>query len=285
MVGKNDKLEKNRSNHQNNTESNDYFNARVSRVVELNHVFVACGIFPSFSMNKANLIIIVDTGTTQKDIKDDWEQIIKIRDKVAHWNGEVKVRKLSISQTAFRLKYEFNMSYREIAMFFNFEIVFVLCQGLGLINDPMEREYNEIIEEFNEYFAYLGYSIDDAKEFAEDAKERLEKASFPWTLGTGPFTATKVREQIREFKRKINNSGITLHKKYDFIFGYMFNSDDREKIYSLYKKTYRINNSDQKLLEKFSRVYSLIYKSIMNSDGIKELSEFPEVGKINSFFP
>ena len=290
MVEKNDNLEKNPKNNQGDKELNDRYNAIVGEVLKLNHVFVVCSILPKFNwkrsnMNRVNLFVFIDSGTTQQDIKDDWQQIIKIRDKVAEYNGEVKVRQLSISQTAFRLKYEFNLGYREIANFFNFEIIVVLSRALGLVSEPTETEYNEIMKEFDDYFVSLGFTIDEAKDNAEYAKEEIEEGRFPWTFGAGPFTEGKIREQVREFKEKIDNSSISLNKTHDFIFGYILDGQDRDKMYSLYKNTYRINNSDQKLLIKFFKVYSLISKSIMNTDVMKLLFEMPEVGKLSSFFP
>lgn len=290
MVGKENMPEKNQTNNQAITELDDYFNARVGEVVKLNHVFVVCSILPRFNWkrsnrNRVNLLILVDSGTTQKDIKDDWQQIIKIRDKVDAYNGVVKVRQLSVSQTAYRLKYEFDMKYVEIANFFNFEIIVVLSQALGLVNEPTETEYDEIMKEFDSYFVSLGYSLDEAKEYAEYAKEEIENGRFPWRFEAGPFTAGNVREQVREFKEKVNDSSISLNKTHDYIFGYIGNSQDRDKMYSLYKITYRINNTDQKLVKKFFKVYSLIVKNIMKTDVMKLLIEMPEVGKLNSFFP
>ena len=290
MVGKDDNLEKNRTNNQGDTELNDYFNARVSKVVKLNHVFVVCSILPRFNIkrsnyNRVNLLILVDPGTTQQDIKDDWKQIIKIRDKVAEYNGIVKVRKLSISQTAFRLKYEFKMSYPEIAKFFNFEIIVVLSRALDLVNEPIENDYDEFMKEFDNYFVSLGYKLDEAKDYAEYAKKEIEKGRFPWRFEAGPFTGGNVREQVREFKEKVIDSSISLNKTHDYIIGYIWNNQDRDNMYSLYKKTYRINDSDQKLLTKFDRVYSLISKNIFKTNIINLLSDMPEVGKLNSFSP
>lgn len=290
MEGKEGMMEKNQTNDQGNSRSNDYFNARVGEVVKLNHVNVVCSILPKYNwkgsnLNKVSLLLLVDSRTTQQDIKDDWQEIIKIRDKVEAFNGVVKVRQLSISQTAYRLKYEFQMTYSEIANFFNFEIIVVLSRALGLVNEPIETEYHYINREINAYFVGLGYTLDGAKIYTDSAKEELEKGRFPWRFETGPFTGDMVREQVREFKRKLDDSTISLNKTLDYIFGFIADRQDRENMYSLYARTYQNNKSDQKLLQKFFKTYSLISEDVVNTEVIKLLSEMPEVGKLNSFFP
>ena len=197
-------------------DKDDFWNSNISNVTKLNHVTMAGCISAALDILVCYPVIIVYPGTTKKDIMDDWWQIKEYRNKFSYIQGVFSKPELAFYQTVYRLNREFNMSYGEIAKFLNFEILVLLCAGIGLVEAPGNTPNVAFwIEIFKKFLVSYGYTIDEAQMFSVDATESLNQGKLPWDLHTGPYIGPKIREIVRAFEKLVNDENMIIDRKAD----------------------------------------------------------------------
>jgi len=262
------------------------WNSKISNISNLGHVIVASCLTAAMDVRDVNLVIFVTPGTTTRDILNDWWQISAIRENVTNAYGKHSYGKLAIHQTAFRLHEELEMSYKEIAEFLNFEILVTLCVGLHLPPSKLNKTTSTSTSSFEAYLTSFGISVDEVKEWAVSASDELSQGKLPWIPELGPITRPKVREKVRQFRKKISDDGFQINRNADRLRDYTEWTYINERIYlrGLCEFAEGFNEKHKKLFNTWHKLREKIFY-IWGSYLTEAYPEPPDVGIINSIFP
>lgn len=264
----------------------DYWNSNISNISTLDNVIVASCVSVATDFRNVNLVLFISPGTTIQEIIDDWWQIKAIRDNISNVFGYLPNSELSFHQAVYRLHEEFNMSYKEIAEFLNYEILIPLCVGIQFVLSENEPLPDSFFRNFEECLISFGVSSDAVNDWAKLAKINLSNDKFPWTPEAGPITRSMVREKVRQFRSKVKEDGLQIDINADKTryFADWVGYHQRKALSRLWNKTYGDQVSYKR---KFRKWYEIREKLFFHSAGINigNRQTPPDVGKIKKFFP
>ncbi len=247
----------------------DYWNANVSNIKELNNVKIASCVCPLLGVSNIYSIIILESGTTQSDILDDWQGILEFREKLKGNYGKLKNPLFSYHQSVYRLHNDFNLSYGEIAKYLNFQILIYLCIDFGLVQLPGMEEPNIFRIFFYQFLMAFGYKTDDADAYYKEVKKDLNNGKFPWKLSKGPIAADTIRDRIKYFNKKVNEENLIIDRTIERLFDPFILMGSWEFLMELYERTYKVTIKEKQLFDKWYDLRNLII-----SDMLLHMKEF-----------
>ena len=263
----------------------DRWNARISKITELEHVLVASFITPEMNIRDINMMIIVLSGTTRQDIIDDWQEISDYQDRLAKSWGKLKKPELAYRQNAFRMHRDYKMGYGNIAKFLNFHILVLLLYGYSLNKVGRKFEADFFIQSFKDHLVAFGYSKEDAKEYFNLANDELKMENFPWRLDNGPFHTMNIRNNLREFVKKDNDGFLILNRSLETLDEYCLHHDIERILIELYRNTFKMNKSDRSTFNKWEKIKKEIIEDFVLNLRENLAPEIPDMSLINLFLP
>jgi len=241
----------------------DLWNANISKISQLDHVVIASCVSSALNILLSYPVIIVYPNTTRQDIMDDWQQISGYRTLLNNNQGVFSKAEGSLKQTVYRLHNEFKMSYQEIARFLNFEMLVFLYAGLGLGEEHGSTSNEYLIQIFERFLLSYGYTLLDAKRRYRDAKYALEEGKLPWSLDAGPFDSKKIREDVREFAKFVQDENFTIDRKADSLLLFCLHLTSGELVKKYYRRQCEVGNKEERLFQKWNRMIILILKDFL----------------------
>jgi len=241
----------------------DFWNANVSNVSDLDHLVMAVCVSPAINILQGYPIIIVYPDTTRQDIIDDWQQICQFRDYLNNTQGVFSKPETAVVQTVYRLHTEFKMSYQEIARFVNLEILVLLCAGLGLVKEIGTISTEGMILLFERFLAASGYTSDEVQAKKEQATNELNRGRLNWNLDSGPYSPQKIREMIRYFGKSVTDEYFKIDRRNDFLVAFSFCTNSRVLVQRYYRRQYEVGNKEESLFTKWNRLIILILKDLL----------------------
>ncbi len=263
----------------------EFWNSNISNVSMLDHVKVASCVSAAKNVKRVCLVLIITSSTTIRDILEDWWKIASIRDNIASAYGDYSKSELVFHNTAYRLHEEYHMSYKDIADFLNFEILFLLT-GIDLIPTDIHLNGDDNSSGFEDCLISFGISSEEAREWSKFAEENINKEKFPWLPESGPITRSMVREKVRQFKDKVDNHGLSIDWMPSKLkeFSDLESINKRKALLKLWEKSYGIQDFFENRFVKWNKLRTEIYTDWSRNLVTGALNPI-DVGKIKTFFP
>lgn len=263
----------------------DLWNAHITKTNRIGDLLIAGCYSPRLDIYGENLIIIVTPYTSREDIIGNWGEIIERRERITAFFGDFGRRQLYVRQTVFRLHNDFRMSYSEIALFLNAEILVFLCLGLGLVNGTSEQQKQFMFDLFDDHLIAFGFSQYDVEEYREEAILAIKDKKCPRNFSGGPINSRMIREAIRGLSSKIEVQNISIDKRRDLLMFYILNGTERAYVYKLFLMSFPDDEHYINLhIAKWLKMFKMIVKDL--AVNLKDyLLQLPSVGDLDQFFP
>lgn len=91
----------------------------------------------------------------------------------------------------------------------------------------------------------------------------LNNGKFPWRLSQGPLDASNIRDKIRSFAKKVEEGNLILDRKVERLVDCLLFVNSWVFLQKLYKKTLKVNKSEEKLFKKWNQTWLLILRDFL----------------------